>query len=624
MSMGMLVRGHWHELSVVALGMVALVGCDTPACPDGAASVDGRCVVLDASSRDAGASRDAGPARDGAIASDGGSSTDSARPDSASSLCPEACTGDTPLCDPGTGRCVACVSNGDCGIGACLDGMCVGCVADSDCFAPHPTCDVSTHTCVGCDSTGCPSDYEPACSMDTGSCHDCLAAGAECTELERLRQLRALNCELFSVNSYIETCVWHTDPFWQALEAEAARGTIHIELAACAMADIPRFPTGEFYINENRVLFYGTDTSCVDAITGTLPVGATCTNSFACASRFCRRDAGWDPTACGVCAERGTVGTPCGDRYNNWRCQDGLICNNRTHNCETQPVRGGACSQDYDCARGSSCLAAACLPTSEIARGTRCYRSDDCGSTLYCSEAGTCQDRLPVGATCSFWEDCVEGSFCVAGRCQRTIPIGGACSSVPCEAGATCSAGVCVRYPSAGEACIDRYTCGPGLFCGSTGTCLVRVDSGDSCVESIQCPFLQGCRHGICSYLEPIGGACTDDTDCRSSLRCVDSVCVALPTLGEACVDECLVGVCTESVCRTPAAGSVCVVTENTVDACGDTGECFYEEATSRRICGPSAEEGEPCSEYASTLADRACEHGLTCRSGRCVAPCML
>jgi hypothetical protein len=46
--------------------------------------------------------------------------------------CPSACSGDKPVCDPGSGTCV-------------------GCVGDSDCMSPQ-VCDTTSHTCVACTS----------------------------------------------------------------------------------------------------------------------------------------------------------------------------------------------------------------------------------------------------------------------------------------------------------------------------------------------------------------------------------------------------------------------------------------------------------------------------------------
>lgn len=91
------------------------------------------------------------------------------------------CTGATPICDGTTGACRACVA-ADCkGATPVCDtaiGQCVQCDATdhSACVAPKSICDATLHTCRGCLSNAdCATSTNHVCDAATGACVACMS-----------------------------------------------------------------------------------------------------------------------------------------------------------------------------------------------------------------------------------------------------------------------------------------------------------------------------------------------------------------------------------------------------------------------------------------------------------------
>lgn len=87
-----------------------------------------------------------------------------------------------PLCDPGSGACVECITGTDCPLAPIChpeSKRCVSCVADDDC--PEPlACDPELGECVGCSSNDhCPAPLQPICDLDSKRCRGCIEHG-EC------------------------------------------------------------------------------------------------------------------------------------------------------------------------------------------------------------------------------------------------------------------------------------------------------------------------------------------------------------------------------------------------------------------------------------------------------------
>ncbi|MBW2462844.1 MAG: hypothetical protein JRH11_14425, partial [Deltaproteobacteria bacterium] len=113
-----------------------LVACpDTePSCDPGFVLVDDgtRCVPADGGTTDSGTDADTGDAGDAGDANAGDSA-----PDVDAGPCGMECTGTTPLCNPTSGVCVACIGDSDCDDVAAAkcgtDGLCTTCDDSTQC-----------------------------------------------------------------------------------------------------------------------------------------------------------------------------------------------------------------------------------------------------------------------------------------------------------------------------------------------------------------------------------------------------------------------------------------------------------------------------------------------------------
>ncbi len=132
-------------------------------------------------------------------------------PPDATPACSPSCYGATPLCDPATLRCVACLGNRYCPPGSicaapnqrCVPGcasdhlkcasaaescdvdagVCHGCLADGDCSDPaSPRCDPATQRCAPClpDNDNCPAGQYCAASGMTWTCAPGCKGGPDC------------------------------------------------------------------------------------------------------------------------------------------------------------------------------------------------------------------------------------------------------------------------------------------------------------------------------------------------------------------------------------------------------------------------------------------------------------
>ncbi|HEX9296488.1 MAG TPA: hypothetical protein VF881_11655 [Polyangiaceae bacterium] len=86
----------------------------------------------------------------------------------------------TPLCNPTTAECVACLDDSHCGAAApfCFvrEGHCVQCLSSAQCAPAAPICGDDFKCRAGCTSNaGCPTD-KPVCNLATADCVACLSA----------------------------------------------------------------------------------------------------------------------------------------------------------------------------------------------------------------------------------------------------------------------------------------------------------------------------------------------------------------------------------------------------------------------------------------------------------------
>jgi len=76
-------------------------------------------------------------------------------------------------CNPGNGRCVACLANADCPAARpiCQAFGCVECTTDAECAAPLPVCSATLGACAECEED---ADCRVAhvCEVTEGECED--------------------------------------------------------------------------------------------------------------------------------------------------------------------------------------------------------------------------------------------------------------------------------------------------------------------------------------------------------------------------------------------------------------------------------------------------------------------
>jgi hypothetical protein len=99
--------------------------------------------------------------------------------------CSPACSGATPVCDPTTLKCVACLTSKECGPGfLCFDNTCKpGCSASHpECAPDGGRCDLEAGVCkAGCIvDADCTDPSKPMCDTATGQCTVCLPQNDKC------------------------------------------------------------------------------------------------------------------------------------------------------------------------------------------------------------------------------------------------------------------------------------------------------------------------------------------------------------------------------------------------------------------------------------------------------------
>jgi hypothetical protein len=112
--------------------------------------------------------------------------------------------------------------------------------------------------------------------------------------------------------------------------------------------------------------------------------------------------------------------------------------------------------------------------------------------------AAVCDGVKPCCANEGFAYDAAACNAIVTG----TLPSGSECSVTweckpPAGREAYCAAGVCELLGEQGDPCDSPDSCASDLYCGSTGSCVLRLADGEVCGESRECQSTK-CRDGTC------------------------------------------------------------------------------------------------------------------------------
>jgi hypothetical protein len=212
-------------------------------------------------------------------------------------------------------------------------------------------------------------------------------------------------------------------------------------------------------------------TSCDDLLANIFPAachikpgvridGEGCGSSMQCASTHCEKPM----SDCGVCAARSPV--------------------------------NGTCSSDDGCAVGLVCAANKCVMPGGT--GAICDAARPCRGNLYCSSAGTCAARAPVGTACGG-----DANIC-------DIFHGAGCNPFAPQASRTCEM---ISVAKGGQAC------------GIINSALTL------CVQGNQCAGATLLQPGVCASPAADGQACDNNVHCLPPANCVNGLC-RLPSVG--------------------------------------------------------------------------------------------
>ena len=489
-----MLRPKCIGLSMVIITL-ALAGCD-PEGPLSYCSAEVPCPagqVCDPATYTCSSAADAGGVADGLL-------SDSSPPDSR----PDSRQPDSALANGG-----GCSDGGDCKSGFCVDGVCCdsackgacrscqvpgkagscalvskGLDPDGDCKGTHKKCGGACDGQGGCafvpESTQCGDD---SCAAAKVTSHGCNGKGA-CLDT-------------------IVTC----GGFTCASSGTACR-------TSCATSDQCQPP------------FQCLGGACVN----NLPNGKACgANNKACASGNCVDGVCCASTACGACNRcdvKGKAGacapvaelTTCGAKKCAGGVRTDLVC------------KAGACSPASQSCGSYACNAAgdACLKA--------CVSSLDCALGSYCLGA-LCLPKAKKGAKCTVGAMCLSGS-CVDGVC---------CDAAAC--------GICKRCNMSGKegACApvaDKTTCGKPVCTSSSFT--QDVATRMVCLTGACTAKAQPCGHYLCNTSKTAcSQTCAAGTGCYNSAYCHESSCLEKKPQGAKCFSkgQCKSGFCVDGRC---------------------------------------------------------------------------
>jgi hypothetical protein len=184
---------------------------------------------------------------------------------------------------------------------------------------------------------------------------------------------------------------------------------------------------------------YGGEYDKCEGFSGALPDGSPCSADIQCARGTCATNLG-----CGACGALTAAGESCLGR----RCDTGLECSS-DYICIEARYLGEPCDGDSPCSLTLTCIGGVCAKRGS--EGTPCAGGSlacDYVQGLTCGETNLCEPiPLPVvGEACK--GICRRGSVCNhVGRCVATLSDGQACTSDEgvdiCDGSLECIEGVC-------------------------------------------------------------------------------------------------------------------------------------------------------------------------------------
>jgi len=509
--------------------------------------------------------------------------------------CAGACGGATPLCDPATGKCVACTAadTTHCPHGqpfCTVDDQCKLCVGDSRGCPAGQFC-LRGDSCVACRADG--DCGGRVCKPDHSACVDCLADG-DCMDTARpyydpLKPYCAGNKCVACRGGPPDTCGRDSPAAPHCKDGACARCGADADCGAgmyCA-ADVSGAPL------------------CVSCVAGDpkrqCAAGEYCVGDPSDPSRaVCVQCVAGDPAhACP--AGHACVGGRCVAT-----CASGADCGagSSTPNCIS-----GLC---VACAANSQCAAAfpGLLPYCNNGLCVECLK-DASGAQQGCPNPAT---PLCVESVC---EQCFRDTDCkgnpVGPYCQKVETDKGtlyacvACTSDEYCAGKSPATPYCSPNSYACVACDKDHPCPSGKVCGANGRC-VDCDAARPCAGGLWCSDPAGgqcvqCRgEADCAgrtatpHCSPSTGLCVR---CRDSADCGGSTPACMAD-GSACVACTANAHCPSGSICSKAAGTAntCVACDADAD-CTDPNNkyCRGHACTSCQSCGdpahPNCESGQ-------------------------------
>ncbi len=290
---------------------------------------------------------------------------------------------------------------------------------------------------------------------------------------------------------------------------------------------------------------------------------------------------GLDPHA--ACADE-TSSNPCGNdgtcdgkglchKVSNGKVCAAATCNGTNFTPAATCDGAGTCATSTPQSCGAfQCALTGCLKT--------CTKDADCGTTNYCSAAGTCATKLALGVTATAGSQCTSGIVADSVCCDTLVCTGCLACTSTLNGQAVSTTGQCLPVmagkPGHGT-CTAAPPCGLDGMCDGNGAChytpAATSCATDSCLGStLTTSACDGVKHAcvassnacqadlVCASTSACKKTCTADSDCITGDYCASGACTAKLALGVKCgaTNQCKNGNCVEGVCCDSACGQTC------------------------------------------------------------------